>query len=836
MFAGLTQDIRYALRGFWKSPLFLIVAVASIGLGIGANAAIFSLMDQMLFRPLPVKTPERLVMLDLPGARIGRTVAEFAFSYPTYLQLRDKSQTFESLVATYYDRANLSFRGRSETVPVAIVTGNYFPGLGLEPALGRLLAPQDDQRKNGHPVVVLSYGFFQRRFGGDRSILGQSLRLNAQPYEVIGVAPEGFAGLEIDTVPNIFVSMAQKSAITTTFDGMEDPNYYLLHVYGMLKAGIPASQAKANLDAILPPLIEEEMRAFPMISERARGHFRAKRFVLTPAATPLIGEKEVMEQALYALMGVVGFVLLIACANVANLLIARASAREKEVAVRLAMGAGPARLIRQMLVESSLLSLIGGLAGLLASVWILDAIIALNPVEAAEEIFVHSRPDWRVAAFCLGASLLTGLLFGLAPAARGARKRIVESLKENTGALAAGAAQGWLRRALVAAQVTISLVLLIAAGLFAKSLLNLKGQNPGFNPTYLLTFRIDASLNGYEKDRAVAFLQRFSKDVEALPGVQDVTIASAALLANEVNQRTTSVEGIVKTEGRDMNNRVNEVGPGFFKTMQMPVIRGREFTEADQANSLKVAVVNEEFAKEYFDGDAVGKQIGFGRNPQTGAPNLGIYIVGVVRDGKHANMREKKPARFIYTPYTQNESIESMTFYVRSQTPPDRLVADVRAALRRVDENLSMFRIQTMERTIERSLTLERMLSTISSAFGSMATLLAAIGLYGVMAYNVARRTREIGIRLALGSNRQQVIQLVLREAAWVVAIGLALGIPAAFALGRLVESRLWNVKSGDPLVIALAALCLTLVAFAAGLIPAWRASRVEPMTALRYE
>jgi predicted permease len=424
----------------------------------------------------------------------------------------------------------------------------------------------------------------------------------------------------------------------------------------------------------------------------------------------------------------------------------------------------------------------------------------------------------------------------LAPATRGARKRIVDSLKENTGALAASAAQAWLRRALVAGQVTISLVLLIAAGLFGKSLLNLKTQNPGFNPNYLLSFRIDASLNGYEKSKAVDFLSRFSKDMEALPGVRDVTIASSALLSNEVSQKTTRVEGITKTEGRNMNNRVNEVGPGFFRTLQIPVLLGREFTESDAANSQRVAVVNEEFAKEYFNGNPIGKKIGFGRLKDSAAPAFDIEIVGMVRDGKHANLRETKASRSIYTPYTQNESIESMTFYVRGDSAPERLVTDIRAALRRVDENLSMFRIQTMERTIERSLVLERMLSTVCSAFGLIATLLAAIGLYGVMAYNVARRTREIGIRLALGAERGQVIELVLREAAWMLAIGLALGLPAAYLLGGLIEAQLWNVKNGDAAVISLAVALLSVVAFAAGFIPALRASRVQPMSALRYE
>ncbi len=835
MFTGIHQDLRYAVRGFLRSPLFLLVAVGSIAIAIGANAAIFSLMDQILFRPLPVKTPERLVMLDLPGAHIGRTYQDFAFSHPMYRSLREKNSTFENLMATFHDSANVSHRGRSETVNVAIVSGNYFSGLGLEPALGRLLRPEDDVRKNGHPQVVLSYGYFQRRFGGEASIVGQTIRVNAQPYEVIGVAPAGFVGLEFETVPNVYVSMAQKTAITTTWDGMDDPNYYFLHVYGMLRDGVPVAQAKANLDALVGPLIEEEMRAFPSIKPSGQAKFRAKRFLLTAAATPLLSEKERIETALFSLLGVVGFVLLIACANVANLMIARASAREKEVAVRMAMGAGAGRLVRQLLVESTLLSILGGAVGLLLSIWILDALIALNASDAAEELFLSSQPNWRVGAFCLAVSVLTGFFFGLAPAARGASKRIVESLKENTGSLAASLAQGWMRRGLVVAQVAFSLVLLVAAGLFAKSLFQLQGQNPGFNPNYLLSFRIDASLNGYEKDRAIQFLSRFSKDVEGLPGVKDVTVASLPLLANAVGQATMSVEGVSRTEGRNMNSRVNSVGPGFFKTMGFPLLMGREFSESDQANSLPVAVVNEVFAKEYFNGNPIGRKVGFGRN-KDGSPRLQMEIVGMVRDGKHANLREKGPERFVYTPYTQDREIQGMTFYVRSEQPQERLVSDVRAALRQVDENLSLYRIQTMEKTIESSLTLERMMSTLCSAFGLIATSLAALGLYGVMAYNVARRTREIGIRLALGARRAQVIEMVLKEAGALLVVGLAIGVPAAYALGKQVESQLWQVKNGDPWVMVGAAVVLSLVALLAGYIPAWRASRVEPMLALRYE
>ncbi len=813
--------------------MFSAIAILSVALGIGANAAIFSLLDQMLLKPLPVAHPHRLVLLDLPGGRIGSTFTDYAFSHTMFRSLRAQNQTFEELFAQLNDSANLSFRGRSETVPVAIVTGNFFKALGISAVLGRTIDTTDDTSKNAHPVVVLNYGYFARRFGSDPGIIGQSVRINSNLYQVIGVTPKGFSGLEMNNVASVYVPMAQKTQITTTWDGMEDPNFYFLHVYGLLKNGIDPKVAKANLDSLVGPMIEDEMKAFPSISPKGQSRFRAKRFTLIPAGTPLIAERKTMENALYLLLGVVGLVLLIACANVANLLLARASARVKEVAVRMALGAGRARLARQMLVECLILGLSGGALGLILSIWILDAILALYHSGSTGEVFLNSRPDWRIASFCFVASLLTGLLFGIAPALRGAGFAIVETLKENTGSIVAHGTQGWLRRALVVAQVTISLVLLVAAGLFAKSLLNLRNSDPGFKADYLLTFKIDASLNGYEKNRAVAFLDRFRKDIEALPGVKDVTVASAPLIENSVNYATMSIEGHPRREGLDTNSRINSVGPGFFRALGFPLLMGREFTPADQANSLKVAVVNEVFAKEYFNGDAVGKRIGYGFN-KDGSLRLDTQIVGVIRDGKHDNMRQEKPNRFVYTPYAQDASIQGMTFYVRSERDSEQLAGEVRANLRRIDENLAMFRVQTMASTIENSLQLERLISMLCSAFGLLATILAAIGLYGVMAYNVAKRTREIGIRLALGAERATVVRMVMKEVGSMLALGLVIGLPLAVGLGRYVESQLWGLKGYDPAILAAASLCLGAVAILAGAIPAWRAVSVNPAIALR--
>jgi predicted permease len=831
----MLQDVRYAIRGFLKSPFFTLIAVLSIALGVGSNAAIFSLLDQVLLRPLPVENPDRLVMLDLPGPRAGSTFSDLSFSNAMYRVLRTQNQSFDALIAVYNDSANFSYRGRSETIPTALVSGNYFSGLGLNPAHGRLIASNDDIRKNGHPVVVLSYGYFMRRFGGDPAIIGSTVRINSQPYEIAGVAPKGFAGLELNAVASIYVPLSQKTQITTTWDGMDDPNFYFLHVYGSLKSGISPVAAKANLDALLPPLVEDEMRAFPSISQKGQQRWRAKRFTLTSAATPLVGNRDMIQRVLFLLLGVVGLVLLISCANVANLLLARAGARSKEVAVQMALGAGRFRLARQMLVESLLLALIGGAFGLILSIWILDGILAIQRNDTSIESFLQSQPDWRMALFTLAASLLTGLLFGIVPAFKRPGFGIFGTLKENAGSIIGFGSHGLLRRGLVVGQIALSLVLLVGAGLFARSLMNIRNSDPGFKVDHLLSFRIDTSLNGYQTDRAVSFLDRYRTDLAAIPGVKEVAIASAPLLENEVNQATMSIEGHPRRDGQNTNARINSVGPGFFRTMGFPLLAGREFLPSDQANSLKVAVVNEVFAKEYFNGNAIGKKIGYGFK-KDGSLKLDFEIVGVIRDGKHGNMREEKPSRFVYTPYAQSDSIQAMTFYLRSDRDPEQLTSDVRTSLRRVDENLAMFRVQTMETTIERSLQLDRLLSLLCSSFGLLATVLASVGLYGVMAFNVTRRTREIGIRLALGAERTSVVGLIMKEVGWMLALGLLLGIPAAIGLGRLVESQLWGLKSWDPLVLTAASFCLFLVAALAGLMPAWRASRVAPMIALRYE
>lgn len=825
MMTGIQQDLRYALRGFAKTPAFALVAVGSIALGIGANAAIFRLLDQLLLKPLPVAQPERTVMLEVPGGGIGFFTGDRAFSNVAYRELKAKSDSFEQLVAEYHDQANLNVRGQSETVPVALVSGNYFGGLGLRASVGRVLTASDDVQRNGHPVVVLSHGYFVRRFGGDAGIVGQTVRVNGKPYQVVGVGPQEFVGMKVNRVASLYVPLAQKTEITTTWDGMEDPNYFFLNVYGVLREGVTRERAKANLDSLLQPIVEGELKAFPALPERVRNRMLAKRMVVWPAGRPVLNREEVMRSALYVLMGMVGLVLVIACANVANLLLARASGRAREMAIRVALGAGRGHLTRQMVVESLLLSVAGGAVGLVLSIWILDGILWLQRGNAGVEYFLETRPDWRLALYCFGVSSVVGLLFGVLPTVKRAGDGLVERMK----------GQGLVRAGLVVAQVTLSLVLLVAAGLFAKSLWKLRTADPGFRTDSLLSFKVDPSLNGYSNERAVAFFDRFSEQLGAVPGVQSVTVAEAALLENRVSTMTFAIEGYERKEGVNTNARVNTVGAGYFQTMGIPLLQGREFTRGDVANGRRVAVVNEVFARDFFGGKALGKRLGVGMREER-RQQLEIEIVGIVKDGKSQNLRETEPARFVYTPYSQTEGLQGMTYYLRASGKPEALTSEVQRVLRQLDENLALYRVQTMATTMDQSLELERTLAVLCSAFGLMATLLAAIGLYGVMAYNVARRTREIGIRMALGAERGRVMGMVMREVGGLVGVGLLLGVPAALALGRVVEAQLWGVKGWDAWVVAGAAGLMLAVALGAGWLPAWRASRVSPMTALRYE
>jgi predicted permease len=832
----LRLDLRQALRSFAKNPGFSAVVVLTLALGIGANTAIFSLMDQVLVRLLPVKQPERLVLLDAPGPFSGRMSSRyntfFPLSHPMYEKLRDANTVFDGMLAEYPTSVHLSAGGQTDDVRGDLVSGTYFETLGLVPAAGRLFSREDDRVPGAHPVVVLGHGLWTRRFAADPRLIGTTVRVNDHPMTVIGVGPAGFHGIEVGESIDLYVPLAMHQQVLPTWPkALGEFRTAWLTVLARLKPSVSMAQAQSTINVLYGQLLREDLATVKTPSDRFRVRFLQKRLELRPGGRGPSSLRDDAQTPLLVLMGMVGLVLLIACANVANLLMARASSRQKEIAVRLALGASRGRLVRQLLVESIVFSLAGGLLGIGFAVWTGTLILRALPSEAAVRVLT-SDPDVRVGLFALGLSLLTGIVFGLAPALQATRPQLAPTLKNESAAVAGGTAPFRLRKGLVVAQVALSLLLLIGSGLFTRSLMNLRSMHPGFQSDRLLEFSVNPALNGYDLPRRFSIFKRLQDDLAAEPGVEAAALVQEPLMTNSDTSSTIRVDGYEPKEEEDMNPNFNYVSPGFFSTVGVPLLSGRDFADSDVAGAAPVAIVNETFAKYFFkDKDAVGQHIGFGRRGDK-AP---ITIIGLVRDNKAANLREK-PKRFVFIPYTQAEEVGQMTYYVRSRLDPGLLAGRVRALVREADAALPVTDMKTMEAQIRESLFVDRMVAGLSAAFGFLATLLAAVGLYGVMSYAVTLRTREIGIRVALGAERRTVLLMVLKEVAVLALIGVAIGLPSGYGLGRLVESQLYGMTARDPLTFAVATLTLLTAALLAGYIPAARATRVDPLVALRYE
>jgi len=823
----MLASLRYAVRNLGRHPLFTVVALVSIGLGIGANTAIFSLLDQLLLRALPAREPAQLVQLDLPGTKRGFNFNDRAFSYPMYRAMRDNTTAFSGLWAQFVTPVHIAGKGASQRVDSLLVSGNYFDTLGLQPALGRLLHQTDDESQGGHPVAVVSYGFWREKLGGDLGVLDKEVLINGQKYAIVGVAPEHWRGTNLSEQPDVYLPLAMKRQITPTWDGMDSSEFYFLHVFGRLNKGVTAEQAKPEVDAILAPVLIDELAKLKGLSEKRAVSFLSKRIVLYPAVRGNLSDRETIATATWTLMALVGVVLLIACANVANLLLARGSSRKKEIAIRLALGASRGQLVRQLLVESMVLAGLGGLLGLLFSDWILAGIITLQT-----GIDFRSAFDWRTLLFTGALTFSAGILFGLLPAMQATKANVAPTIKDQAGSLVGG--NVWLRKALVVGQISLSVILLAAAGLFTKTLFELRQASPGFRSAELITFSLDPSLNGYNRVASEQLHSQIQNDLGRLPSVRNISLASSAILDNSILQRTISVPGYAAQEGEDMNPRINELAPGFFKTLEIPVLLGREFNPADSNSAPKVAIVNEAFARHYFKGaNPIGRVVRLGGRDHP--PDM--MIVGMVANSKHANPREDAAQfRFLYLPMAQAEDVAQMHYYVRTTDDSMAVAKDIQGIVRRRDPNLPIVALRTVREQIDRTLAMERLISTLCSSFGLVATLLASIGLYGVMAFHVAQRTREIGIRMALGASRTVVLAMILREVAGMAALGVLIGVLAALGLGQLVKSLLFPTQPADPVVLSAAALLLAAVALAAGWIPARRASGIDPMHALRYE
>jgi predicted permease len=827
----LLQDLRFALRTLRKSPIFSTIAILSLALGIGANTAIFSLMDQLLLRYLPVKHPEQLVMLDQPTITSGSVLIPHSFSYPMYKDFRDHRQVLSGVLARFPLPVSVGYHGQTERAIGEIVSGNYFEVLGISAYVGRTLTPDDDRSPGGHAEAFLTYGYWMRQFGGDRSILNQTLLINGHPITVVGIGPPGFGGVEVGRATDIMVPIMMQAQVAPGLGNLlGNRRTWWLNVLARVKPGVPQEQAEASCNVLFRQINSEEFNAIPGAPQKFRDRFVNKHLALLPAGRGLSDIREQASEPLRVLMAMVGLVLLIACANIANLLIARATGRQREIAVRLALGAGRAQIVRQLLVESMLLAALGGAAGLLVASWAGELLLRFLPSGGVH--ILTTTPDLRVLTFNFGTAIAAGLLFGLAPALRAARPNLAVTLKDQAGSVTGGFGQLRFRKLLVVAQVAVSLLLLVGAGLFARSLYNLKNLDLGFHTENLMTFSLDPSLNGYDQNRVQALYAGLQDDLEALPGVRSASMADDAALTEDVDQSTVTVEGHHPKEDEDMNPWVKRLGPGYFATLGIPLAAGREFTKRDAQGAPLVGMINETAARYFFPHqNPIGKHFGFGG--RRGIAD--IEIVGVVKDEKSAGLKRTVP-RFVYAPYMQTRSIAQMTVYVRTAMDPEQVAGALRQAVKREDANLPVFRMKTMEMQLDEHLFTERLIAMLSAVFGFLATLLATIGLYGVMAYMVARRTREIGIRIALGADRAKVVRMVMREVGSMAGIGIAIGLPCAIALGRFVQSQLFGMAAYDPLTLTLATVTLAAAALTAGYIPAQRATRVDPMVALRYE
>lgn len=841
---NLGRDLRYAFRALRKSPVFTTVAVLSLALGIGANTAIFTLLDQILLRLLPVKDAGRLVLLTMRGRHYGSNWGGNAISYPMYRDFQDHNEVFSGMFCRFPWSASLTVGGQTERVNAELVSGTYFPVLGVGAAIGRTFTPDDDQTASGHPLVVLSYDYWKVRFAGDPQILGQNVILNNHSMTVVGVAQAGFDGVELGNAAKIFVPVTmQPDLMPLNHDFLKDRRQRWVNAFGRLKPGVSETQAKAALQPFMHSMLEMEVRepAFRNASDIVRQEFLKCFIDVLPGSQGRSYFRRQLSTPLWVLTAMTGTVLLIACANLANLLLARATGREKEVAVRLAIGASRGRMIGQLLTESLLLAALGGIAGV-AFAFAADKLLvgAYLPPDS-QGLKISALPDQRIFSFTMAISAVTGLLFGLVPALRATKPDIAPTLKDQAGAVV-GSGHVGLRKSLVAAQVTLSLLLLIGAGLFLKSLNNLRILGPGFPVDRLIGFNVDPSLNGYTPDRAKIFYQQLTDNLAAVPGVRSVGLASMRILENNEWDNWVTIEGYTPRAGDRPDVFMNSVSPNYFGTLGVPVVAGRDFTTQDTQEVLHnppdnwtptKAIINESLAKKYFSGrNPLGRHLGFGIDPGT---KMDMEIIGVVKDIKYMNVRDAIPEQ-AFVPYLAGRYVSQMTMYVRTALDPGQLFPILRARVREMDPNLPIYAMRTTEKQLDNSLTTERMIASLSIAFGILATLLATIGLYGVMAYTVARRTREIGIRMALGALAGNVIWMVMREVLFLVVIGVVVGVPAALGLTRLVRSQLYGVDSYDASTLAFATLGLAAIACLAGYLPALRASRVDPIRALRYE
>lgn len=827
------REVRLALRSLGKAPVFTAVAVLSLAMGIGANTAMFTLVDQVLLRMLPVERPEELVQFRLLGGRFGSQSGDgrHTFSHPEYLKFRDRNTVLAGLTGVRVEQASLVSQDRSEMLSVSMVAGNYFQLMGVRPRLGRVLTPADDTTKNGHAVAVLAHEFWKARYAADPGIVGKDIRINGTPFTVVGVAGEGFEGTDSTLPTQVWVPVTMKTAITPTWDALDDERWSWFYLYGRLKPGVSREQAEASLRVTYSQIQQEALQTeffsqFPDLKPR----FLQQRFSLIPAARGQSALRERFEKPLVVLQWLVGLVLLIACANVANLQLARAAARQREVAIRTALGASRLQMVRQLFLESLLLAIGGGAAGLALSVWLAQALIRFLPFDPAN-LSLSATPDWRILGFALGVTFLTALLFGVAPAMQGTRVAPAETLKEEAGALAGGHGHVRMRKLLVGLQVGLCTMLVIGAGLFSRSLNNLRNVDLGFQTENVIMFGMRPG-TVYEPGRKLQVFRTVLESIGTMPGVKAAGANSTRLMTGGRWDSSIVLAGAKEPNGDEPWSFFNAVTPGYFDALGIPVKAGRDFTWNDWGTSLRRAIVNETLVKAYVQGSPLGRMMARGRG---NAPDT--EIVGVCGDARYHEVRGEVPRQtFVLMGEADNIGrIGALNVYVRTEGDPRPVMARLRDQVRQVDPNLVVSDLRLMDEQLNQRLSNERLLSFLSTGFAVLATTLAAIGLYGVLAFVVARRTKEIGIRMALGAEPGKVIVLVLREVGWLVGVGIVCGVACGAAGGRYVESQLFGMKAMDPAVFAFGAGALLAASLLAGFLPAWKAARIDPLGALRH-
>jgi len=863
----LLQDLRYGFRMLLKQKGLTAVALLSLALGIGANTALFSIVDAMLLKMLPVKEPDRLVLFKTiapQGFSVGSyngssnkdqqtgLINRTSFAFVTYQRLREQEGPMSDIFAFGNIGLNVTADGQAEIANGQAVTGNYYAALGVQPAVGRVLNDEDD-KAGAAPVAVLSHRYWQKRFGGDAAIVGKQMNLNNVPFTVVGVSAKGFDGTAgVGTSQDVSIPVAIEPQLYADKDRsyMNGAGVWWLRIMGRLKPGVTPEQAQGQLEnAFLQSVLEH--RAARQAAAKARGGNAISdldpkqypRLIADPGGQGEMYRRKYYAPSLYLLLGVVGLVLLIACANVANLLLSRSAGRQNEIALRLALGASRRRLVRQLLTESVLLSLLGGLFGIIFAIWIKDGLIAVSDWGGRGMNTLEPSLDWRVLGFTLALSLLTGIVFGLAPAWRTTRIDLTPSLKDS-GRGSSAVHRSLLSRGLVVVQVALSLLLLVGAGLFVRTLLNLQRVDPGFNTQNLLLFDVEPALIGYKDDKLRQIYGQIGERLEAVPGVQGVTFSRMPLLSQssssssvflrEALNATPDSEGRIPPSGEGYRHVVRE---NFLQAMGIPLLSGRTFGPQDDTTSSKVVVVNQTFANKFFpDQNAIGKRFTY----DTKKPDE-LEIIGIARDAKYTSQRDEIPPT-VYSSYRQERPQSGATFEVRTTGDPSATIASVRSVVREIEPNLPVMNVKSQVEQADETLRMERLFAKLLTLFALLAQQLAAIGLFGVLAYTVSQRTHEIGIRMALGADRGNVLRMIVKQGMILVVIGVVLGVVGAYILTKYLESwislskMLFGVKVTDPLTYGVIAVLLTFVALIACYIPARRATKVDPLVALRYE